>query len=236
MKKIIERVDEHRPSEVHSAFLKKFFLQLTTAFLMPLERYMVSLIPSSSVTAFKSIPSITPFNQDDFFKSLCGQEQNLKLSPKSSNSDLDVSGKRSDHPSTMTGIKGDWIGLYKKFFRSPNFSSWFEMKFLELETNLKQLHIKSIFEADLLDWIKGKSEVEIIDLVLILKKKIKDIDCDMNQMKEWSTIKTESRELLTESEAIKKSNQEHIIKLNKLLHDIISVLPTDLHPILNKSD
>ena len=205
---------------------------------------MVSLIPSSSVTAFKSLPSITPFNQDDFFRSLCGQDKAPSRSALVGLDPFNSPVKGNGHPAELSGIKGDWVGLYKKFFRSPNFSSWFENKFNELETSLKQLHIKSIFEADLLDWIKDKSEVEIIDLVLILKKKIRDMETDhgikSSEIKSSEIMRSESvvkeGDKLLESEAIKKANHEHIIKLNKLLTDIISVLPEDLHLILNKSD
>ena len=361
MKRIVERIDDHRPSEVHSAFLKKFFQSLTSALLEPLERYMISLIPSASVTALKPLPSITPFNQDDFFRSLSeasGSKSAVSNSavpnsavpksavsnsavsksavsnsavpnsavPKSAVSNSAVSksavsnlsaginqsaGKSAEserptslsgfkspsskgrlnncqnssefHPAILSGIKGDWTGLYKKFFRSPNFSTWFNAKFSDLETSLKQLHIKAIFEADLIDWIKGRSEVEVIDLVLTLKQKIRDMENENggkyhNNQKSDSKIKdsdvrdssirdssirdssvrdssvrdsdvrdssvrssgfrssepVEERELL-ESEAVIKANHEHIVKLKKLLNEIIRELPEDLHPILNKS-
>lgn len=265
IKKIIERVDEHRPSEVHSAFLKKFFHSLTSAFLIPLERYMISLIPDADlVTPFKSLPQITPFNQDDFFKSLAdgvsSASSNYSSNTNKSNvlkagsfdtssNTFDTSPKsiksmsssiKSLHPASISGIKGDWICLYKKFFRTSNFKKFFDCKFQELESQLKQLHIKSIFEADLLDWIKDKSEVEVIDLILILKKKIQDMERDVNYCTNYDHEKKKNDdyfncdEIKNESEAIKRANHEQVIKLNKLLIDIINVLPPDLHPILNK--
>uniref|UniRef100_A0A8C7PWU5 DENN/MADD domain containing 6B n=1 Tax=Oncorhynchus mykiss TaxID=8022 RepID=A0A8C7PWU5_ONCMY len=56
--------------------------------------------------------------------------------------------------------KGDWVGL-RKFFRSPNFDGWYQC-----------LHLEVVCDADLLGWTKGKSEVELVDLVLKLRGKL----------------------------------------------------------------
>ena len=110
----------------------------------------------------------------------------------------------------------------------------------------------------------------MIDLVLILKQKIQDMEnenggkCHNNQksdskikdsdvrdsdvrdsdlrdsdlrdsrLRSSEPVEEGGRELL-ESEAVIKANHEHIIKLKKLLNEIIHELPEDLHPILNKS-
>lgn len=186
LKKILKGIESQRPSEVQSALIRRFFLQLTQSFLIPLERYIASLMPlQKNVSPFKSTPSIQPFNQDEFFKI------------------LQVSG-----PSITCGIKGDWEGLYRKFFRTPNFATWYESRIEQVNSQLNQLHIKSILESDLLTWIKGRSEVEAVDLVLTLKEKIKQ--CSNEPEK----------------------NRETVTRLSHLVKEMVKVLPPDLHSIL----
>lgn len=179
-------IESQRPSEVQSALIRRFFLQLTQSFLIPLERYIATLMPlKKNVSPFKSTPNIQPFNQDDFFKL------------------LQVSG-----PSSTCGIKGDWEGLYRKFFRTANFATWYEARIEQVNKQLDQLHINIILESDLLTWVKCRSEVEAVDMVLTLKDKIKQ--CSSEADKNGETVK----------------------KLNQLVKQMVTVLPPDLHSIL----
>jgi hypothetical protein len=68
--------------------------------------------------SFQATPTPQMFNPDDFLAS------------------LSISG-----PQLTTGIKGDWVGLYKRFFRSPNFSGWFHARYTELS---QQLQVKQL--------------------------------------------------------------------------------------------
>lgn len=45
IKKILKGVQMKRPSEVQSAILRRHFLELTQSFIIPLERYMATLMP-----------------------------------------------------------------------------------------------------------------------------------------------------------------------------------------------
>jgi len=189
LKKLVKGLESKRPQEVQSALLRRYFLELSSSFLIPLERYLTSLMPlQKDISPFKSTPIIEPFNQDNFFKS------------------LEASG-----PYLTSGIKGDWPNLYKKFFRSPNFSAWYEARYREATRKLKTLHIEALAKADLLQWISNKAEVEIVDLVLKIKEKLKSI----------------------ESESL-SVNQGIITKLDTHLINIISTLPQDLQTILQK--
>lgn len=92
--------------------------------------------------------------------------------------------------------KGDWPGLYKKFFDSLNFKCWYEQKKLEAERKLESLqtillcdyvrlvskldkiiqfkyHFKIFhFVQDMGAWLQGKHEIEIIDQYMNVKRKL----------------------------------------------------------------
>ncbi|KAK9890143.1 hypothetical protein WA026_008949 [Henosepilachna vigintioctopunctata] len=150
IKKLVNGVTRRRPSEVQSALLKRHLLELTQSFIIPLERYIASLMPlQKNISAFKAAPSPLPFNPDDFFQTL-----------------------ETTGPQLTTGIKGDWVGLYRKFFRSPNFNGWFNKRYSELYSKLQALHLEALSDADLKLWMQGRPEVEIVDMVLKIRNKI----------------------------------------------------------------
>lgn len=97
----VKGIEIKRSNDIQDQILRRYFQDLTESFLMPLERYIASLMPlQKSISPFKNIPVIQPFNPDDFLKS------------------LETSG-----PQLITGIKGDWPNLYRRFFRCSNFVS-----------------------------------------------------------------------------------------------------------------
>ncbi|KPP58700.1 hypothetical protein Z043_123451 [Scleropages formosus] len=55
---------------------------------------------------------------------------------------------------------------------SPNFDGWYRLRHKEMTQKLELLHLEVICEADLQLWLKDKSEVEIVDLVLKLREKL----------------------------------------------------------------
>ena len=74
--------------------------------------------------ALQSTPTPRPFNPDHFLSTL-----------------------ESSGPQLTTGIKGDWEGLYRRFFRSVNFSSWFNSRYEEVSQKLSVLHMETIGDA-----------------------------------------------------------------------------------------
>lgn len=50
-------------------------------------------------------------------------------------------------PQLTIGIKGDWAGLYKRFFRTLNFSGWFHSRYTELTQKLQALQLEALSEA-----------------------------------------------------------------------------------------
>lgn len=125
IKNLMSGIHLKRPPEVQTALLRRHLLELTHSFMIPLERYIGSLLPLlKNISPFKATPTPLPFNPDDFFAK------------------LDTSG-----PQLTSGIKGDWIGLYKKFFRSPNFDWWFHVRYTELVMKLQALHLEALSDS-----------------------------------------------------------------------------------------
>ncbi|GIY38631.1 protein DENND6B, partial [Caerostris extrusa] len=52
-----------------------------------------------------------------------------------------------------------------RFFRSANFAGWYDMRYKEVVHKLQGLHIQAISEANMMEWINDKQEVEIVDLL-----------------------------------------------------------------------
>ncbi|XP_059904583.1 protein DENND6B [Gadus macrocephalus] len=150
IKRLLKGIQRKRPSEVQSAILRRHLLELTQSFIIPLERYMASLMPlQRSVTPWKTPPQIRPFSQEEFMATL-------------------------EHagPHLTSMLKGDWMGLYRRFFRSPNFDGWYRLRRREMTQKLESLHLEAVCDADLVGWTKDKSEVEVVDLVLKLREKL----------------------------------------------------------------
>uniref|UniRef100_A0A4W3IMP8 DENN/MADD domain containing 6B n=1 Tax=Callorhinchus milii TaxID=7868 RepID=A0A4W3IMP8_CALMI len=155
----IDWIGLKRPEEAQNAILRRHVLELTQSFIIPLERYVASLMPlQRTITAWKNPPQIRPFNQEEFMKT------------------LDYAG-----PQLTSVLKGDWVGLYRRFFKSPNFDGWFRLRHQEMARKLQTLHLEVLCETDLLLWVRDKSEVEIVDLVLKLREKLVKSPCSCSQ-------------------------------------------------------
>ncbi|XP_054876295.1 protein DENND6B isoform X2 [Poeciliopsis prolifica] len=188
IKRLLKGIQRKRPSEAQSAILRRHLLELTQSFIIPLERYMASLMPlQRSVTPWKTPPQVRPFSQDEFI------------------STLDHTG-----PQLTSMLRGDWMGLYRKFFRSPNFDGWYRQRHREMTQKLESLHLETICDADLLGWTKDKSEVEIVDLILKLREKL---------------IKARRQQLQVKDGVLDK--------LDAFINSVIGSLPEDLQPVLN---
>ncbi|KAF5284781.1 hypothetical protein FQA39_LY04506 [Lamprigera yunnana] len=187
IKNLLLGISARRPPEVQSALLRRHLLELTQSFMIPLERYIASLMPLlRNISPFKAAPLPLPFNPENFFAT------------------LDTTG-----PQLTSGIKGDWVGLYKKFFHSPNFNGWFDMRYKELALKLQALQLEALSDADLKQWVQGKPEVEVVDMVLKIKGKISK--CHEQNIR----ISDVTRE-----------------QLGERLQDILNSLPEDVKNIL----
>ncbi|XP_044082504.1 protein DENND6B isoform X5 [Neovison vison] len=151
LKRLLKGLQKKKPWDTQTALLRRHLLELTQSFIIPLEHYMASLMPlQKNITAWKTPPQIRPFRQDDFLRSL-------------------------EHagPQLTCVLKGDWLGLYRRFFKSPHFDGWYRQRHKEMAQKLEALHLEAICEAQNIEtWMKDKSEVEVVDLVLKLREKL----------------------------------------------------------------
>ncbi|XP_045146063.1 protein DENND6A [Echinops telfairi] len=190
IKQLQKGVQQKRPSEAQSVILRRYFLELTQSFIIPLERYVASLMPlQKSISPWKSPPQLRQFIPDDFMKTL-----------------------EKAGPQLTSRIKGDWIGLYRHFLKSPNFDGWFRTRRKEMTQKLEALHLEALCEEDLLLWIQKHTEVETVDLVLKLKNKLVQADRDHLPLK-----------------------PDTMEKLRTHIDAIILALPEDLQGILLKT-
>ncbi|XP_031552290.1 protein DENND6A-like [Actinia tenebrosa] len=143
-----------RPPEVQNAILRRHMIELTQSFMIPLERYVASLMPlQKSISPWKRPPRLKNFDIEEFIETL------------------------NDYgPQLTSKHKGNWILLYRKFFKSPNFEGWLYHRQHEIVQKLKLLHLEALGNADVLSWIQGKSEVEVVDLYLQIKEKLAHIN------------------------------------------------------------
>ncbi|KAK2194231.1 hypothetical protein NP493_1g03008 [Ridgeia piscesae] len=189
LKKLVKGVQAKRPVEVQTAMLRRYLLELTQSFMIPLERYVASLMPlQRNICPHKGAPCLRPFDIDQFLKT------------------VDQSG-----PQLTSGLKGDWVGLYRRFFTSANFDSWLRSRQLEVNQKLQALHLEALCQTDLLSWIRDKEEVEIVDLILRLREKLS----------------------LAQNNEIPVS-RDTIKELQRHLEMIIVSLPEDLQSVLRK--
>ncbi|CAG9759957.1 unnamed protein product [Ceutorhynchus assimilis] len=192
IKKLMTGVSSNRPDEAQSALLRKHLNELTHSFMYPLERYIASLMPlKKDISAFKAPPIPSPFNPENFFTTLDTGGPQLTLK--------------------NTNIKGDWIGLYRKFFRSRNFNSWYNSRYRELSQKLQALHTEALSNADLKNWVQDRPEVEVVDMILRIKNKIGECD---SHIQVNDTVKQQ---------------------LNQRMQDVVTSLPDDLKNILKVS-
>ncbi|KAK3103615.1 hypothetical protein FSP39_020536 [Pinctada imbricata] len=150
LKRLVKGMQSKRPVEAQNAILRRYFLELSQSFMIPLERYMGSLMPlQRNISPHKNPPKLRPFDPDEFLKS------------------VEHSG-----PQLTSGIKGDWEGLYRKYFKSQNFEGWYQHRQFEVNQKLQVLHMEALCEANLTQWIEDKGEVEIVDLIIRIKDKL----------------------------------------------------------------
>ncbi|XP_037016638.2 protein DENND6B isoform X2 [Artibeus jamaicensis] len=106
-------------------------------------------------------------------------------------------------------LKGDWLGLYRRFFKSPHFDGWYRQRRKEMARKLEALHLEAICEANVETWMQGKSEVEVVDLVLKLREKL---------------VRARGHQLPVKEETLQQARLH--------LETVISSLPRDLQAVL----
>lgn len=125
IKRLQKGIQSKRPVEAQSSLIKKYFYDLTQSFMIPLERYVSTLMPLlRDISAFKAPPTLREFDADDFLET------------------VEVAG-----PQLTSGTKGDWEGLYTAFLRSDNFYHWLSIRKNEINKKLRLLHLEAMADA-----------------------------------------------------------------------------------------
>lgn len=202
IKKVLLGLKTKRPEHVQTALLRRQLLELTQSFMIPLERYMASLMPlQKDISPFKSAPNANAFKLDDFLAT------------------IELSG-----PHLTSPLKGDWKGLYRRFYNSPNFRGWYDSRHKELQLTLQDLQLQALSEANLEQWARDKQEVEIIDMILKLKQKLNL--CDENLFNESSGGNCNT----TNTANAPTSTRDQILAQINCMKEL---LPNDLKNIVN---
>ena len=233
-----------RPVQVKDAVYSRFFRDLTTSFMHPLERYLFTLMPLlKNISPFKKPPNLKKFNSKEFLASLEGGNKG---------------------PQLTTPIKGNWINLYRNFIRSPNFHGWLESRQSDMKNRISKLHFisMSIINPGNMEWLK-KSVVEQVDHILKFKEVVKKLEIalefDLNDSKGivWGTAKsidfTSSTSNTTRSSIsdiqvdsigirflkVVKDNKERreiVAKMNNVIDSLIMNLPEDTKDLVRNAN
>ncbi|KAM3703273.1 hypothetical protein ACJW31_04G083800 [Castanea mollissima] len=135
------RVEESM-SVVNNEILRRHFLELTTNFLAPFGPYFRTKTPSESSSPFVDPPPLPSFNADEFLASLSARGPGKFLSKR---------------------MKSNWLDLYRRFLRGPNFMPWFQRRRAVAEQEQHKLWRQARMNTDIQQFISKRSELEIVD-------------------------------------------------------------------------
>ncbi|GMR48154.1 hypothetical protein PMAYCL1PPCAC_18349, partial [Pristionchus mayeri] len=152
---LIKKLSKDGPSEMHSSVLQRHLLELTQSFMIPLERYLSSLMPlRKEMSPFKSIPSVRPFVLDNLVQSV-----------------------EEAGPSLTCVIKGDWTGLYRRFIQSPSFAEWLSSRMCSMNHQITSAYVDSLCDSTLdKETLALRHHVEIVDLVLRIRQRVVEME------------------------------------------------------------
>ncbi|CAF0788195.1 unnamed protein product [Rotaria sordida] len=162
LKKLQSTNSQQRPDTVQNALIRRFFLELTQSFIIPLERYFVSLLPLRKYYQVnRKPPIIKEFDNEEFLKT------------------LDQYG-----PQLTSGLKGDWKDLYKHFLSTPNFRLWLSNRRHEANSKIFSLYIETIADCRLEQDFKISklTEIELVDILLGLNDLIQRLESKTDEL------------------------------------------------------
>lgn len=135
------RVEESM-SLVNNEILRRHFLELTTNFLAPFGPYFKTTTPSEGSSPFVNPPPLPPFSADEFLSSLSARGAGKFLSKR---------------------LRSNWLDLYRRFLKGPNFLPWFKRRRAVAEHDQHRLWRQARMNADIHQLISKMPEIEIVD-------------------------------------------------------------------------
>lgn len=154
LKNLVHKKNQKVTNAVNNEIIRRHFVARTEMFLVPLERYFTSLMPlQKNVTPFHKRPRLKPWDNHEFLRLLTVPGQLVK-----------------------NGLKMKQVELYRRFVRSPNFKGWYNAHRTEAVARLRQLYRNAVVDADLPALVKGRKEVEVIDLYMRITEELAAVD------------------------------------------------------------
>ena len=114
------------------------------------------------ISPFKALPQTRPFKVDEFLQFF-----------------------NQSGPVLSAGVKGDWENLYRRFVETNNFESWLKSRMEDVDRQLQNTHLEVLCNTDLSrENISTRQQVEVVDLVLKIRDKLKDLDNKQHEKKQ----------------------------------------------------
>ncbi|KAG0358905.1 Protein dennd6a [Podila minutissima] len=136
--------------------LRKHFATLTEKFLVPLNRYFATLVPNDiSLSSTSQFPHITPFKQQTFLKYLSKNPPAISFK---------TSAFKSNSEACQT--------FYKDFLKCGNFATWLRLRTIAAQNELRRRYLEILSLGDVAGWVKGRNEVELIDLLVRMREEL----------------------------------------------------------------
>ncbi|KAF9904234.1 Protein dennd6a, partial [Lobosporangium transversale] len=144
------------PEYLLDNILRKHFATLTEKFLVPLNRYFATLVPSDiSLSSSSQFPHIAPFKQQTFLKF-------LSKNPPA------ISFKTSTFKSNSEACQS----FYKDFLKCGNFATWLRLRTIAAQNELRRRYLEILSLGDVVGWVKGRNEVELVDLLVRMREEL----------------------------------------------------------------
>ncbi|XVE58712.1 hypothetical protein DITRI_Ditri04bG0191000 [Diplodiscus trichospermus] len=135
------RVEESM-SVVNNEILRRHFLELTTNFLAPFGPYFRATTPSEGSSPYVDPPALPSFNADEFLTSLSARGVGKFLSKR---------------------MRSNWLDLYRRFLKGPNFMPWFQRRQAVAENEQHKLWRQTRMKTDIHHLITKMPELEVVD-------------------------------------------------------------------------
>lgn len=64
------------------------------------------------------------------------------------------------------------VAFYTQFLKCGNFATWLRMRTTEAQKGLRRRYLEVLCEGDIKRWMKGRHEVELVDLLVRVKDEL----------------------------------------------------------------
>ncbi|KAH7430323.1 hypothetical protein KP509_09G093300 [Ceratopteris richardii] len=133
---------ESSMSLVNNEILRRHFLELTTNFLAPFGPYLRATTPQEGSSPFVDPPPLPPFDAHEFLEGLAARGPGKFLTKR---------------------LQSNWLELYRRFLKGPNFMPWFQRRRAVAEHEQHRIWRQARLKADIRTFISKMSELEVID-------------------------------------------------------------------------